>query len=90
MCLADRFQNVTQLNKIYFTPGIKHEIAGHGSPIGGASASYEDGRRFDSHIWQHSFVQIGHEIISKAILSLPLIQEGQLSVTGERMCTKYW
>ena len=26
---------------------------------------------------------------SKAILSLPLIQEGQLSVTGERMCTKY-
>ena len=24
------------------------------------------------------------------ILSLPLIQEGQLSVTGERMGTKYW
>ena len=22
--------------------------------------------------------------------SLPPIQEGQLSVTGERMCTKYW
>ena len=21
---------------------------------------------------------------------LPLIQEGQLSVTGESMCTKYW
>ena len=21
---------------------------------------------------------------------LPLIQEGQLSVTGERMCKKYW
>ena len=21
---------------------------------------------------------------------LPLIQEGQLSVTGENMCTKYW
>ena len=32
----------------------------------------------------------GHEIISTAILSLPLIQVGQLSVTGERMCTKYW
>ena len=29
-----------------------------------------------------------HEIISTAILSLPLIQEGQLSVTGKRMCTK--
>ena len=29
----------------------------------------------------------GHEVISTASLSLPLIQEGQLSVTGERMCT---
>ena len=28
--------------------------------------------------------------ISTTILSLPLIQEGQLSVTGERMGTKYW
>ena len=27
---------------------------------------------------------------STIILSLPLIQEGQLSVTGERMGTKYW
>ena len=27
---------------------------------------------------------------STTILSLPLIQEGQLSVTGKRMCTKYW
>ena len=36
---------------------------------------------------QHSFLEIGHEIFSTAILSLPLIQEGQLSVSGERMCT---
>ena len=28
--------------------------------------------------------------ISATILTLPLIQEGQLSVTGERMGTKYW
>ena len=33
---------------------------------------------------------LGHEKISTAILPLPLIQEEQLSVTGERMCTKYW
>ena len=32
-------------------------------------------------------VEIDHEIFSTAILSLPLIQEGQLSVSGERMCT---
>ena len=35
--------------------------------------------------WQHSFVD--HEIFSMVILSLTLIQEGQLSVSGERICT---
>ena len=34
--------------------------------------------------------RFGHEKISTTILTLLLIQEGQLSVTGERMCTKYW
>ena len=34
---------------------------------------------------QHSFVKIDREIFSIVILSLPLIQEGQLSVSGERM-----
>ena len=35
------------------------------------------------------FVEIGHEIFSTVIFSLPLkdSQEGQLSVSGERMCT---
>ena len=46
------------------------------------------GRWFDPRRgWQHSFVEIDHEIFSTVILSLPLIQEGQLSVSGERMCT---
>ena len=36
---------------------------------------------------QHSFVKIDHEIFSTVILSLPPIQEGQLSVSDERMCT---
>ena len=35
---------------------------------------------------QHSFVEIDHEIFSTVILSLPPIQEGQLSVSGKRMC----
>ena len=34
-----------------------------------------------------SFVETDHEIFSTVILSFPLIQEGQLSVSGERMCT---
>ena len=43
------------------------------------------GRGFNPHRGrQHSFVEIDHETV---ILSLPLIQEGQLSVSGERMYT---
>ena len=33
----------------------------------------------------HYFVEIDHEIFSTAILSLPLIQDGQLPVSGERI-----
>ena len=36
---------------------------------------------------QYSFMEIDHEIFSTVILSRPLIQEGQLSVFGERICT---
>ena len=36
---------------------------------------------------QHAFVEIDHEIFSTVILSFPLIQEGHLSVSGERLCT---
>ena len=36
---------------------------------------------------QHSFVQSDHKIVSKASFSLPLIQEEQLSISKERMCT---
>ena len=36
---------------------------------------------------QHSFVEIDHEIFSTVILSLPLLQEGHLSVSGERIGT---
>ena len=47
-----------------------------------------EGRGFNPHRGrQHSFVEIDHKIFSMVILSLQLIQEGQLSVSGERMCT---
>ena len=46
------------------------------------------GRRFNPRQGrQHSFVEIDREIFSTVILSLPLIQEGELLVSGERMCT---
>ena len=37
--------------------------------------------------WQFYFQEIDHEIFSKVILSLPLILEGHLSVSGKRMST---
>ena len=59
--------------------------------IGCVSAWYAEGRGFDPHVQQNVLSQgFGHEKISTTILSLPLIQEGQLSVTGEIMGTKYW
>ena len=33
------------------------------------------------------YLEIDHEIFSTVIHSIPLIQEGQLSVSGEGMCT---
>ena len=36
---------------------------------------------------QHYFVEIDLKIFSTVILVLPLIKEGQLSVSDERMCT---
>ena len=38
------------------------------------------------HSSRHSSVEIDHEIFPTVILSLPLIQEGHVSVSGERMC----
>ena len=44
---------------------------------------------FDPHVQHILSWRLGHENISTAILPLPLIQEEQLLVAGERMCTKY-
>ena len=52
------------------------------------STNDQEGSGFDTHwVRQYSFVEIDQEIFSVVILSLPLIQEGQLSVFCERMCT---
>ena len=55
----------------------------------GLSGSMEFRRSWvDPHqVWQHSLVEIDHEIFSTVILSLLLIKEEQLSVSGKRMCT---
>ena len=59
------------------------------SLVGCMSAWYSDGHGFDPPVRQHSFVETGHEIISMAILSLPLIPLGscQLLVKGCALST---
>ena len=61
------------------------ERAGYCGSVG-CVFSWRLGHRFDLHgVHQHSFVEIDHEIFSMVILSLPMIQEGQLSVSGQRI-----
>ena len=65
-----------------------HIRAGLGGSVGCTSDWRLGGRGLDPHRGrQYSFEEIDHEICSTVILSLPLIQEGHLSVSGERMCT---
>ena len=63
---------------------------GRGSSIESEFAWHASGPEFDPHVRHILSWRLGHENISTAILPLPLIHEEQLSVTGERMCTKYW
>ena len=64
--------------------------AGRGSSIGSVSGWHASGPEFDPHVRHILSWRLGHEKISTAVLPLPLIQKEQLSVAGERMCTKYW
>ena len=61
-----------------------------GSSIGSVFAWHASGPGFDPHVRHILSWRLGHKNISTAILPLPLIQEEQLSVTGERMCAKNW
>ena len=63
---------------------------GRSSSIGSEMAWHASGPEFDPHVRHILSWRLGHENISTAVLPLPLMQEEQLSVTGKRMCTKYW
>ena len=97
--IDDRFDNFcvysvsnTVLHSLMlFTMSKLHQkTTGRGSSIGSEFAWHASGPEFDPHVRHILSWSLGHENISTAILLLPLIQEEQLSVTGERMCTKYW
>ena len=53
-----------------------------------ASDFWSGGCGYDPRwVQQHSFMEIDHEIFSRVILFLLVIQERKLSVLGERICT---
>ena len=81
-CLSNRSRNCTD------DDDDDDDVAGLGGSVGCAVRLETRRSRVQPRRGrQHSFVEIDHEIFSTVILSLPLIQEGQLSVSGERMCT---
>ena len=47
-----------------------------------------EGRKLESQFGPKTFAGDWHEIISTVILPFPLFQKGQLSVTGESLCTR--
>ena len=63
------------------------ETCGRGGSIWSVSAWHARGPEFDPHVQHILSWRFGHETFSTAILPLPIIQEEQLSATGERMCT---
>ena len=87
-------QNAVSATKTILSSVIMSQIhpvrTGRGSSIGSEFAWHASGPKFNLHVQHILSWRLGHENISTAILPLPLIQEEQLSVTGERMCTKYW
>ena len=81
--LACKFQKLEQSVEICASIRV-----GLGGSVGCASDWWSGGCGFDPRrvgnilSWRYD-----HGIFSMVILSLPLIQEGQLSVSSERMCT---
>ena len=70
------------------TEGLKQVLPASVAQLDAPSDWRPGGRWFNPRRGQqHSFAEIDHEIFSTVILSLPLIQEGELSVSSERMCT---
>ena len=61
-----------------------------GSDVPREIAWYADVCGFDPAVRPHSLIWNGHEIISRAILPVLLFRVGQLSVTGQKMYTRYW
>ena len=67
-----------------YSPFLHTIKAGLNGSVGCASDWWSEGYVVDLRwVWQHFLAEIDLEIFSTVILSLPLIQQWQLSVSGE-------
>ena len=87
-CMVSNYKNGLKYSLAYKTKQIKKVKPASVAQFDAPSNWRPGGRGFNPcRGRQHSFVEIDREIFSTVILSLLLIQEGHLSVSGERMCT---
>ena len=68
----------------------KCELEPSSIAVGCVSDCRCSGDKFDSQPGHITFAEIDHEIFSMAILTVPLIQEGQLPVSGKSLWARYW
>ena len=82
------YEHLIKVNTVCSGLSVQVQRVGLGGLVG-CTSDWRPGRRGFHPCGgrQHSFVEIDHEIFSTVTLSLPPIQEGQLSVSGERLCT---
>ena len=82
------FYNWDWGSQIIITNIVLEHIAGLVGSVGCTSDWWSGGNRLDPHLVGNILSwRFDHEIFSTVILSLPLIQEGQLSISGQRKCT---
>ena len=78
----------------WFIHSTKHHLPVFGTglhrPVGSPSDCRFKDYKFESQLSEITFMDIDHEMISRVILPLLLIQDVQLSFTGESMSTNYW
>ena len=90
--LCDKYHNLMSWLKCGFTIRVMCPNNAEEDGLGRMPVSliFRQSWVLSSSLAKHSFVAIGNESISTAILSLLLMLVGQLSFTAERMCAKYW
>ena len=84
--LSVKYRRLVNWYRVLVTRGLQCTICArlHGA-VGSASERRSRGRKFKSALDHTTFVETDHEIIPSVILPLPLIQERQVSGTGERL-----